>query len=105
VALHQALVKIVEVNLAVFEILIELSPGSETLSETAKAFVKKAGPKAELESTRDTSVNLSDSRSGTHQHWPPAGASCCHSLPLDPDVMIGIDLHKRLFLLVTGRGE
>jgi len=27
------------------------------------------------------------------------------SLLLDPDARIGIDLHKRLFLLVTGRGE
>jgi hypothetical protein len=30
---------------------------------------------------------------------------CCQSLLLDPDATIGIDLHKRLFLLVTGRGE
>jgi hypothetical protein len=41
----------------------------------------------------------------THQHCAPAGANCCQSLLLDPDAMIGIDLHKRLFLLVTGRGE
>jgi hypothetical protein len=41
----------------------------------------------------------------THQHWPPAGASCCYSLLLDPDATIGIDLRKRLFLLVNGRGE
>jgi hypothetical protein len=34
-----------------------------------------------------------------------AGEECCQSLPLDPDDMIGIDLHKRLFLLITGRGE
>jgi hypothetical protein len=31
--------------------------------------------------------------------------NCCQSVPLDPDATIGIDLHKRLFLLVTGRGE
>ena len=31
----------------------------------------------------------------------PAGANCCYSLLLDPDATIGIDLHKRLFLLVT----
>jgi hypothetical protein len=44
-------------------------------------------------------------RSGTHQHWSPAGATCCQSLPIDPDAMIVIDLRKRLFLLVTVRGE
>jgi hypothetical protein len=47
---------------------------------------------------------LSDSRLGTHQHLPPADATCCQSLLLDPNAMIRIDLHKRLFLLVTGRG-
>jgi hypothetical protein len=31
--------------------------------------------------------------------------NCCQSLLLDPDATISIDLHKRLFLLVTGRGE
>jgi hypothetical protein len=56
-------------------------------------------------STRDEPVNLSDSCPGTHQHWPPADANCCQSLLLDPGAMIRIDLHKRLFLLVTGRGE
>jgi len=56
-------------------------------------------------STRDEPVNLSDSRPETHQHWSPADANCCQSLLLDPDATIGIDLHKRLFLLVTGRGE
>jgi hypothetical protein len=38
----------------------------------------------------------------------PEGANlfnCCQSLLLDPDAMIRIDLHKRLFLLVSGRGE
>jgi uncharacterized protein YbjT (DUF2867 family) len=54
---------------------------------------------------RDEPVHLSDSRPETHQHWSPAGANCCYSLLLDPDATIGIDLHKRLFLLVTGRGE
>jgi hypothetical protein len=54
---------------------------------------------------RETSDNLSGSGSGTHQHFPPTGASCCYSLLLDPDATIGIDLHKRLFQLVTGRGE
>jgi hypothetical protein len=54
---------------------------------------------------RETSGNLSGSGSETHQHWSPAGASCCQSLLLDPDATIGIDLRKRLFLLVTGRGE
>jgi hypothetical protein len=43
-------------------------------------------------STRDEPVNLSDSRPETHQHWPPADADCCHSLLLNPDVIIGIDL-------------
>jgi hypothetical protein len=44
---------------------------------------------------------LSDSRPETHQHYLPVDANCCQSLLLDPDAMIGIDLHKRLFLLVT----
>jgi len=56
-------------------------------------------------STRDEPVNLSGSLPKTHQHCSPADASCCQSLLLDPDAMISIDLHKRLFLLVTGRGE
>jgi hypothetical protein len=56
-------------------------------------------------STRDEPVHLSDSRPETHQHSSPADANCCHSLLLDPDAMIRIDLHKRLFLLVNGREE
>jgi hypothetical protein len=43
VAFHQALVTIVEANMALFEVLIELSSGSEVLKEAAEAFVKKAG--------------------------------------------------------------
>jgi hypothetical protein len=54
---------------------------------------------------REEPVNLSDSHPETHQHLSPADANYCQSLLLDPDAMIGIDLHKRLFLLVTGRGE
>jgi hypothetical protein len=54
---------------------------------------------------RDEPVHLSGFWLRTHQHWSPADASCCHSLLLDPYATIGIDLHKRLFLLVTGRGE
>ena len=54
---------------------------------------------------RDEPVNLSGSGSETHQHWWSIGATCCHSLLLDPNAMIAIDLRKRLFLLVTGRGE
>jgi hypothetical protein len=54
---------------------------------------------------RETPGNLSDSGSETHQHFAPADANCCHSLLLDPDATISIDLHKRLFLLVTGRGQ
>ena len=54
---------------------------------------------------RETPGNLSGSGSETHQHFSPAGANCCQSLLLDPDDRIGIDLHKRLLLLVTGRGE
>jgi len=54
---------------------------------------------------RETPGDLSGSGSGTHQHLSPADANCCYSLLLDPDARIGIDLHKRLFLLVTGRGE
>jgi hypothetical protein len=44
------------------------------------------------------------SRPEAHQHWSPAGANCCQSLLLDPNAAISIDLRKRLFLLVTGRG-
>jgi hypothetical protein len=54
---------------------------------------------------RDERARLSGSHLETHQHRVPAGASCCHSLLLDPHATIGIDLHKWLFLLVTGRGE
>jgi hypothetical protein len=54
---------------------------------------------------RETPGDLSGSGSETHQHLPPADANCCHSLLLDPNAMVGIDLRKRLFLLVTGRGE
>jgi hypothetical protein len=56
-------------------------------------------------STRDEPVNLSDSPPETHQHWSPADASCCQSLLFDPDARIGINLYKRLFLLVSGREE
>jgi hypothetical protein len=56
-------------------------------------------------STRDASVDLSDSSPEPHQHWWPAGANCCQSLLLDSDATIGVDLRKRLFLLVSGRGE
>jgi hypothetical protein len=54
---------------------------------------------------RETPGNLSGSGSETHQHFSPADANCCQSLLLDPDATIGIDLHKRPFLLVSGRGE
>jgi hypothetical protein len=54
---------------------------------------------------RETPGDLSDSGSETHQHFSPTGANCCYSLLLDPDATISIDLHKRLFLLVTERGE
>ena len=54
---------------------------------------------------REEQVCLSGSRLETHQHCTPAGASRCHSLLLDPVATMGNDLHKRLFLLVTGRGE
>jgi hypothetical protein len=54
---------------------------------------------------RDERVNLSGSSPETHQHFSPADANCCYSLLLDPDATIDIDLRKRLFLLVTGRGE
>jgi hypothetical protein len=56
-------------------------------------------------SARDDPVHLSDFRLEPHQHWSPADANCCQSVLLDPDATIGIDLHKWLFLLVTGRGE
>jgi hypothetical protein len=54
---------------------------------------------------RDERARLSDSRLETHQHGSPTDANYCHSLLLDPDATISIDLSKRLFLLVTGRGE
>ena len=54
---------------------------------------------------RETPGDLSGSRSETHQHFSPADANCCQSLLLDPDATMGNDLHKRLFLLVNGRGE
>jgi hypothetical protein len=54
---------------------------------------------------RDKPVELSDSCSETHQHWSPVDANCCYSLPLDPDAPIAIGLRKRLFLLVSRRGE
>jgi hypothetical protein len=54
---------------------------------------------------RETPGKLSGSGSETHQDFSPAGANCCQSLLHDPDATIGIDLRKRLFLLVTGREE
>jgi hypothetical protein len=54
---------------------------------------------------REAPSNLSALRSETHQHFSPADASCCYSLLLDPDATMSIDLRKRLFLLVAGRGE
>jgi hypothetical protein len=54
---------------------------------------------------RETPGNLSSSGSGTHQDFSPADANCCHSLLLDPDATISLDLRKRLFLLVSRRGE
>jgi hypothetical protein len=53
-------------------------------------------------SPRDEPVHLSDSCPETHQHCSPADANFCHSLLLDPDATIAIDLRKWLFLLVTG---
>jgi hypothetical protein len=64
--------------------------------------LKKAGSWVRL---REMPGNLSGSGSETHQHFSPAVANCCYSLLLDPDATIGIDLRKRLFLLVSGRGE
>jgi hypothetical protein len=55
--------------------------------------------------TRDEPIDLSDSGPGTHQHCSPDGARCCQSLLLDPDATMDNDLHKWLFLLVSGRGE
>jgi hypothetical protein len=50
---------------------------------------------------RETPGNLSGSGSETHQHCSPADANCCQSLLLDPHATMHIDLHKRLFLLVS----
>jgi hypothetical protein len=74
-----------------------------TLLERAAA--APAGQAALTLVLRETPGDLSGSRSETHQHFPPADASCCQSLLLDPNATIGIDLRKRLFLLVIGRGE
>jgi hypothetical protein len=54
---------------------------------------------------RETPGKLSGSGPETHQHFSPADANCCQSLLVDPDATIGIDLHKRLFLLISGRGD
>jgi hypothetical protein len=54
---------------------------------------------------RETPGNLSGAGSETHQDFSPTDASRCHSLLLDPDATISIDLRKRLFLLVTALGE
>jgi hypothetical protein len=54
---------------------------------------------------RETPGDLFDSGSETHQHFSPTRANCCYSLLPDPADTISIDLHKRLFLLVTGQGE
>jgi len=59
------------------------------LADCAK---RVSGPLALPASTRDEPVNSSDSCPKTHQHWPPANANCCHSLLLNPDATIGIDL-------------
>ena len=90
------------------------TPARERPEERSSPSDSTSGPRAAclaalvlgpVVATRDEPVNLSDSRSRTHQHFPPAGATCCQSLLLDPDATIGVDLRKRLFLLVTGRGE
>jgi hypothetical protein len=80
-----------------------LAAATTTLLERAAA--APAGQAALTLVLRETPGNLSGSGSETHQHFPPTGANCCQSLLLDPDARIGIDLHKRLFLLLTGRGE
>jgi hypothetical protein len=72
------------------------------LADCAKSV---SDPMALHDSPRDEPVHLSGSRLGTHQHYLPTGASCCQSLLLDPDATMANDLHKRLFLLVSGRGE
>jgi hypothetical protein len=70
-----------------------------------RAAAAPAGQAALTLVLRETPGNLSGSGSETHEHFPPTGANCYQSLLLDPDAMIRIDRHKRLFLLVTGRGE
>jgi hypothetical protein len=54
---------------------------------------------------RDAPVVSTGSHFRTHQHRVPAGATCCHSLPLGPNAIITFDLHEWLFLLVTGPGK
>jgi hypothetical protein len=75
------------------------------LAVRASAGQVLVGPERGRASTRDEPVNLSGFSPETHQHCSPAGANCCQSLLLDPNATMSIDLHKRLFLLVTGRGE
>jgi hypothetical protein len=77
----------------------------ERLGSTPSIRLLFQGQQFRRQPTRDQPVNLSGSRLRTHQHWSPADATCCQSLLLDPDATISIDLHKRLFLLVTGRGQ
>jgi hypothetical protein len=76
-----------------------------TLLASAACAKCVSDPADTVRSTREEPVHLSDSLPETHQHCSPAGANCCHSLLLDPDATIKIDLRKRLFLLVSGRGE
>jgi hypothetical protein len=83
--------------------LLPVGDAADEVAGTLQRIVDTASQ--ETIQLRETPGNLSGSGSETHQHFSPADATCCQSLLLDPDATIGIDLHKRLFLLVTGRGE
>ena len=56
---------------------------SETASSRLAGRARSVSGPLTLHTSRDEPVNSSDSRLGTHQHWPPASATCCHSLLLD----------------------
>jgi hypothetical protein len=60
-----------------------------------------AGAASKRHSSREALVSLSDFRSRTHPEFDPVGVTCCHSLLLAGQAILGADLHEWLFLLVV----